>query len=347
MRRIYTRHPHVKAPLYQALEEGDATRVRRLIAEGADVNAVDEVLNSYPLAFAIECGHTEFVPLLLAAGALPNPPEWEEWSALHHAAVLGDTTAVRLLLAAGADIEARNRLGEVPLHFALGHLDTLNTLVESGANPLARDEWENTLLHMATCWDELPVLQRALELVQDVAVRDEFGYTPLHYAARRDNPVALRFLLEAGADINARSDDGTTPLMSAAKEGADAAVEYLLQAGADALLVDAHGWNALHCAAWNACTSLIQPLLQAGIPIDSTTNDGDTPFCLNDSGDWRDEECLACLLQAGATRTPPNEELLRLSKLRGAEKISALLEKWKLADADQDDSVNSSRPHRI
>lgn len=86
------------------------------------------------------------------------------------AARKGDTTAVKELLAKGADVNAKFRYGATALSYASdrGHLEVVKVLVEHGA---------------------------------DVNVRDTFyGASPLSWAASKGHIEVVRFLLEKGAD---------------------------------------------------------------------------------------------------------------------------------------------------
>ena len=61
---------------------------------------------------------------------------------LHVAALWGDRHAVRMLLDAGADVNAKGDMGCTPLYFAVmnHHVDVAETLLAHGANPDAASE---------------------------------------------------------------------------------------------------------------------------------------------------------------------------------------------------------------
>jgi ankyrin repeat protein len=90
--------------LHAAAQDGDLDEVRRLLAEGLDVNAFDEI-SMTPLHYAAEHEHLEVCRCLIGAGANVNA---------HEEAKIGDTplrlVAARcslalaaLLIEAGAD----------------------------------------------------------------------------------------------------------------------------------------------------------------------------------------------------------------------------------------------------
>jgi ankyrin repeat protein len=102
----------VDLELIEAVREGDLARARAAISSGADVNVHD----SRPL---------------LGAGNTP----------LHDAANGGQSHLVRMLLDAGADVNARCAAGWTPLMRACnaGELAVVKTLLDEGADPHLRN----------------------------------------------------------------------------------------------------------------------------------------------------------------------------------------------------------------
>ena len=106
-----------------------------------------------PLTFAVDHGDKTIVKMLLAAGAPVNSParvpiyKREDdaptgfWAPLHAAARKGDKDMVSLLLAAGADPNGRDKRGRTPLHYAAKHdyMTCYQLLVDGGADKRAYD----------------------------------------------------------------------------------------------------------------------------------------------------------------------------------------------------------------
>ncbi len=106
---------------------------------------------------------------------------------LHHAAAFGAVDTMTSLLDAGADVNARNRRGSTPLHWAIHDEAKVRLLLSRGAS---------------------------------VNARQVEGRTPLYQAASLGNGNAmLRLLLAKGADPNLALANGRTPLMAAAGRG--------------------------------------------------------------------------------------------------------------------------------
>ncbi len=173
------------------------------------------------------------------------------WTPLHWAATHSTVEVVEILLDSGADPRARDRNGNEPLHDVAWSDDpgVIKALVEAGADPEARNEKDATPLHWAAAYSDIPAVVTALvEAGADLGARDERGWTPLHWAAAyNEAPSVVEALLHAGAGLETKSDEwGLTPL---------------------------------HFAAWKSETpDVIATLLDAGANPTARTNSGGTPW---------------------------------------------------------------------
>lgn len=124
--------------------------------------------------------------------------------------------AIRLLVSAGADIEARDANGFTPLHCAVcppqANLEALGVLIELGADVNAPIQ-DTSPLHLAAS-DRSRVGAVAMLVAHgaDVNARDSKGQTPLHYAAQNGLIEDVKILLANGADPKLKQEDGVTPL---------------------------------------------------------------------------------------------------------------------------------------
>ena len=84
---------------------------------------------------------------------------------LHQAAIQKNTTALTILLKAGANPNIYDHLRQTPLHFAVDP-HTIKTLLTAGANPNAQDYLGRSTLHWAAQTYERDTLARITALLQ-------------------------------------------------------------------------------------------------------------------------------------------------------------------------------------
>ncbi len=188
-------HPKPYDALVVAIKHNDVKMLNEVIQRGADVNAANAAGET--ALFEAVCDRRkarEFVKILIAAGADVNAQTDGLETPLHRAFRCGGAilTAynVQELIKAGADIHARDTFGRTPLMSAAGtgHTTELGMLLKAGA---------------------------------DVNARDQQGETALFFAARKAQELAevsiilldgLEVLVEAGADMNSRNNAGKTAM---------------------------------------------------------------------------------------------------------------------------------------
>jgi ankyrin repeat protein len=184
-----------------------------------DLDAVHEKFDAsgQPMPGASTTGSSRYA----ADGArLPCPPvsATEQISdALYIAARNGHVDVVRFLLTQSPDLAFRAYLGGTVLHWAYysGSRDVIDLVIAAGADAEARDdEFKVRPRLFGACvlasWGFGRMLQPRLE--QDPAlVRMIDGTTALHEAARAGQAGTARLLLDAGADARALDRDGHRP----------------------------------------------------------------------------------------------------------------------------------------
>jgi len=126
--------------LMHAAQRGDFARVRWLLARGAPTELADKY-GWTACMWASECGHVD-IRVLLAVGAKVNAADADCMTALHLASAYSHVEVIRVLLAAGADINAIwTRTVWTPLHWAAhnGHVDIIRALLAAGADATRLD----------------------------------------------------------------------------------------------------------------------------------------------------------------------------------------------------------------
>jgi ankyrin repeat protein len=140
--------------LIQAAKNGNFAECQRLLTQHQmDVNAKDDdhEIGWSPLLLAARSGHLDLVRLLLKHGAEVNAKSKSEQTPLHGACWNGHASVAKLLCDHGANSNAKNRFGQTPLHWAAhyGHADVVRVLLAEGALVKARNEDGETPLDKA------------------------------------------------------------------------------------------------------------------------------------------------------------------------------------------------------
>jgi ankyrin repeat protein len=285
--------PANETALITAVRSGELEAVRMLLERGAKVDWAEPAYGQTALMFAVREGSAEIVELLLKSGASinvrtrtgatpafrpANPPGGGShgvgivrsglpergnrqpipgsMTPLLYAARDGKLEAVKLLVAAGADVNQEEANGITALLMAISNnrMDVARYLVEKGAD-LNKADWygrtplwqavevRNMDLDSATYKNNVENREEILELVALLLERganpnartkevppwrrtmlplgslewvDFVGMTPFIYAARSADLPVMRLLLKHGADPNITPLAGTTALMAAA-----------------------------------------------------------------------------------------------------------------------------------
>jgi ankyrin repeat protein len=123
-------------PLHLAAHYGHAAVVETLIANNADVSARSEnAMRNQPLHAAAAGRQARVSKMLLDAGADVNATQAGGYTPLHAAAQNGQRDLVELLLARGADVRATSDDGATPLSLAekAGQAEIVQLLRTRGA----------------------------------------------------------------------------------------------------------------------------------------------------------------------------------------------------------------------
>jgi uncharacterized protein len=250
--------PEGETPLMAAAGTGNVAAVKTLLAHGADVNARERARGQSALMWAAADGHAAAVQTLVEAGGDIHARSKGRFTPLLFAVRRGATDVVRVLLAAGADVNetvqgaafstgvagpTEDSTSVTGLAIINGQFDIAMLLLEHGANPNAPDS-RGSLLH-ALAWMRRP----------------GSGTGPTPPEGVGDSLDLARALLKRGANPNARvtwkeipfdRDDGeaksppnisvgrdfltmvgATPFFLAAKNGDVGLMRILADSGAD------------------------------------------------------------------------------------------------------------------
>ena len=167
-----------------------------------------------------------------------------------------------------ADVNARDEFGWTPLHYATkkSDLHIVKLLIAKGAQINAKDKDSRTPLFGAV-HTSLKIVKAIVQSGADVNAKDLYGYTPLIWAAasRDADSAIIDFLISAGANVNSRGWRGRTPLHWAAAKGNAGVARLLLRKGADLKIMDDDKSTALDLAVMTRDNDeTVEVLMEAG-----------------------------------------------------------------------------------
>lgn len=182
------------------------------------------------------------------------------------AALEGNLAALETLLGENRAkvLAARGSWDTTPLLNAVEarHEGAVRLLLSAGADPNARDAFGNAPLLMAARNGDDAVLKALIAAGADLEARDGWGWTPLLMAARRGSTSTLLALIAAGADLEARSTDGqlegATAVVLSVYCGHLEASQTLVEEGARLRVATAGGREALSFASSAEMLALLQ-----------------------------------------------------------------------------------------
>jgi ankyrin repeat protein len=285
--------PAGDTPLMSVTRVGRLDAVTLLLDRGAHVDATDATYQQTALMVAVRENHPDIVKLLIARGASVNAktrvgrtPAWVLPNSQP-----GFGHGIGIVRGGSPDRGRRAPIpgAMTPLMYAArdGRLDTVRMLLDAGAEIDARDANDITPLISAITNNHPGVARYLIERGADIKAVDWYGRTPLWAAVETrnmdlDNATfvnsidrapfleLIQVLLERGADPNARTKEvppvrndflritaslswvdftGQTPFITAALAGDVTLMKLLLKHGADPNIPTFAGTTALMAAA--------------------------------------------------------------------------------------------------
>jgi len=269
---------------------------------------------------AAQDGNVAEIRRTLLSGADPSLKFGkDEETSLHIACRRGHLDAVRALLVANADVDARDKDGDTALHIASagGHWKIVKILLEKGADVHAEDRWGEPPLHNAfySKADCSEVAELLLEYGADVNATGREGKTPLQRACFMSDLQSVKLLVQhvqRYGDVEVRSNHLGTALIDAllaeefSYDAVEAIAKVLLDSGANVKVAADDGDTALHCACGGTYVETVRRLVKCGANLEARDSRGSTPLscaaradsCLSDEDEK--EIVVKLLLDHGA-----------------------------------------------
>jgi cytohesin len=277
---------------------------------------------------AAEGSEIERIRTLVAAGVDVNVKQRFGYTPLHYAVWDGNRNMVGLLIDKGAAINAATWLGDTPLHSASERHrnDIAEFLISKGTNVNAKGNYGRTPLHHAARLGNKDMVTLLLTNSADVNSREEGDYTPLHGAAQQGYTDVAKVLVLGGANVDMGNRGGYPPIWWAAQRDHRDMVQFLIASGADVNAKYRKGETLLHEAAQFGGRNAAEALLDNGADINAADDRGNTP--VRNAIFWHHEKLAEFLIFKGADITGEDkngETLLRVAADTGSHGLVELL----------------------
>lgn len=298
--------------LIDAAWSNDVPRARRLIAQGADVNAQDETeqsayliatsegylelleltlrhgadvssldsFNGTGLIRAAERGHADIVGRLLQTGIEVDHVNNLGWTALHEAIVLGDGTTtyvdtVRLLVAGGTDVRIAPRRDGIPpvQHARSAGFGAIATTLQRTLDHRRVPDANQALLAAAVSGDA-DAAALALRAGATFETTDDQRRTSLLLAATHDNLAVARLLVALGADPDALDAQHDTPWLVTGVTGSVPMLEILLPADPDLTIRNRYGGTSVIPASERGHVDYVRRVVRTPIDVNHVNDLG-------------------------------------------------------------------------
>ncbi|HEV8677138.1 MAG TPA: ankyrin repeat domain-containing protein [Methylomirabilota bacterium] len=342
------RDEHAMTALMRAARDGNLAETRRLVSNGADVNA--------------EIPTRDLRELIAFISWMQQLPHWDiGYRPLHYAAQGGNTDLARLLIEKGARVGHVARGGETALDVAVtrSKVPMATLLIDSGARPgdrqlsfavgLGTPEMARLLIERGASVNPSPpavsyvimaarrghpaMLELLIDAGADVKAQDQNGWSALRWARhlearRRPHEASLAPIIARLEVAGARDDTGAkaAALFDAVLGRDAAAVRRALAAGADPNAKDDRGVPPLIYAGNLGQAEIVAALVDAGAEVNASPQNDTTPLIAAVTGGSR--EAVEKLLAAGARVDQPDRlqrTALQAASNWGRNEIAALL----------------------
>jgi N-acyl-D-amino-acid deacylase len=255
-------------------------------------------------------------------------------------ALYGTEESLRQSLSQGGDVNLRwTEAGLTPLMCAIYSPGKVRLLVDAGADVNAKTKSGETALMLAAGYDGAGdtvrlLLDRGAD-VNAVSTRERVR-SAIHMAAVRGDQSVMQLLLERGANVN-DLPTGSSALIFAILQRDERTVRYLLGRGALANSQAAMGGlqlAALNAAIYSSSAEIVNLLLSKSASVNEVYPDGSTPLTIAAAAIYTgDTKIIETLLMNGADirqRTAAGETALTLAEKYGNSRAADLLREAEL-----------------
>ena len=294
--------PALGGDIHRAIEAGDAARVREILKSNpaALTERDNNQFHELPIHFAATSGNVEIARILLDAGADIDAGDSDNSTALGVAAMRGHAPLVGFLIERGANVNHRDRKADCPLSFAVsaGKEEIARQLVEAGADLYYRSPEGETLLHKSCSRNMAVFTAYLLDNGADIEEKSAHGMTALGFATMEGRVDIVRLLLDRGANVNPSGGENRTPLIYATWRNQVECARILIEKGADINAASPDGRTAIINAADNCSAEMVRLLIENGADVNHKSDNGETAIVMASGKGYSDR--VAALLAAKA-----------------------------------------------
>ncbi|XP_074437257.1 ankyrin repeat domain-containing protein 6 isoform X6 [Larus michahellis] len=202
------------APVKEIKDEKDKRNQKRKARKEPRRSEREKEGDQTALHRAAVVGNTDVIATLIQEGCALDRQDKDGNTALHEACWHGFSQSAKVLVKAGANVLAKNKAGNTPLHLACqnSHSQSTRVLLLGGSRADLKNNAGDTCLHVAARYNHLPIVRVLLSAFCSVHEKNQAGDTALHVAAALNHRKVVKLLLEAGADASVVNNAGQTPL---------------------------------------------------------------------------------------------------------------------------------------
>jgi ankyrin repeat protein len=288
-------------------KQGNIAKVKQEIANGVEIDCVDEYTSQTPLMCAVASPHAniDMLRLLIENGADVNATEEQyQTTVLGLAVQSGNLDKIKFILDAGADINYQTSSGyDVLINAMYGRdiakdenlIAIINLLIQRGAKVNGVTSYGESALRVASDKGRFDAVKILLAAGADP---QQLEWSELMYAIAFGSLADVKALIEQGAALDEIDYWERTPWLLSLQVGDLAKAQLLLSSGANCNDCGRCRKAALMYAIENNHVELLKWLIDQGFDIEATTEFGTTPLII--AVECNNVECVKILLEAGA-----------------------------------------------
>ena len=276
------------SPLHIACQKRYAKVVEELLKNGANPNLKSTNHNKSPLHYVFENEYIDegssinkktisIIKCLLKYGCEIDAQTDDGESPLYAASLMGNTSAVKVLLKNGAKVTDKNNDSAMHIAAEFGSVEIIEALANHNIDVNGTGSIPITPLELAAMEGQYAAVRKLLECGADVNFT---GYTDnvsaLHVACEKGNLKIVKELLRFGAKTDFPESETSSPILKATIYEHLKIVKELLKHGADVDVINEEGVTALHTAAAHANVAIVKELLKYRANVNVKEINGDT-----------------------------------------------------------------------